>query len=78
MIKRKVFRLPTEQYSETEDANEYVDAWYDLAKPIRDSCGLEVGGLDPYIRFFDEQKRSVTLPLWFVKRINRALERKRS
>lgn len=55
----------------TTDWNEYIDAWKnEIILPLENALNVECYGWDPDVALFDrETQTSVTLPLWFAKRI---------
>jgi len=61
-------KLPTGET--TEDLNEYLSAWSDLAKPICAATGLDVLCYDPAITFTDHKHLCVELPVQFIELIN--------
>jgi hypothetical protein len=73
MTKRKEkdwYRLPNGKV--VNDADEYIDAWRKLAKPIEKAFGLVHSSMDPNISFVDPNNRQyyIQLPMWFIERFN--------
>jgi len=63
-------RLPNG--NSTENENEYIKAWQDIAQPIADGTRTKLCAFDPDIRLYDADTGfTVQLPLWFVKNFNR-------
>jgi len=61
----------------TDDAEEYLEAWGALAYPIADFLGMAVVGCDPDILLHEcgfKSPRTMVLPVWFAKRLLRGIE----
>ena len=50
----------------TDDPHEYCEAWRALYEPVCEHFGLTVIGYDPGIRFADENRFIMDLPVWFL------------
>ena len=66
-------RLP--DGTSTRDTDEYIEAWQEFAQPICEAADLVLYGFDPGIVLHTKEPyyESVSLPEWFVRRINDAL-----
>ncbi len=63
----------------TTNTNDYLNAWEKKGKTICDSLKLRISAFDPSFSFIDVDEinkvvANVSLPLWFVERVNEALE----
>ncbi len=63
--------LPTGE--STEDIDRYIKEWREFAEPICKAAGLKLAGFDPGLFLTGDNRESITLPTWFVKRINKGL-----
>jgi len=54
----------------TEDAEEYLDAWNSLARPIMEMTGTTLQGFDPYVSLQKGDWGIVQLPVWFLQAFN--------
>lgn len=60
----------------TENDKKYIEAWRKFAAPICKACDLELYAFDPDIAVRSKDRprpKSLTLPRWFVHRINAVL-----
>lgn len=58
----------------TSDVDEYVKTWKALIQPVVKATGLVLYGFDPDFSLHTPDGRySISLPIWFVKRLNRGL-----
>ena len=57
---------------------QYLKAWRQLARPIEKAAALRLHGFDPDLLFLGKNGESVTLPVWFVERINAALKARKA
>lgn len=58
----------------TSDAEEYVEAWRAMIRPVIEATGLVLCAFDPDFDLATLDFRyHVSLPVWFVKRLNRGL-----
>lgn len=59
---------------EISDGKEYMAAWEAMIQPVADATGLVLYAFDPDFALQTLDGRySVSLPMWFVKRLNRGL-----
>ena len=74
-----VYRLP-DYTSLVDNVEEYSAAWQSMAKPIEEALGITLSGFDPMFMFTKGNPNGVsttiTLPVWFVRDLNTALENK--
>lgn len=66
------YRKPDGEY--TSDAEDYVEAWRAMIQPVIEATGLVLRSFDPDFGLqTPDFRRTVSLPAWFVKRLNRGL-----
>ena len=70
------YRLP-DYTTLINDADQYCKAWQDMARPVEQSMGLTLTAFDPDFMFTKGNPNglstSISLPLWFVRELNKAL-----
>lgn len=77
MPKRRTYYCMPDSRTVTSSSAKYVKAWKDLAKPIEKEFDLRLAGFDPDFLFYtknDGLNTSITLPVWFVKRLNEKMK----
>jgi hypothetical protein len=80
-MRRRAYRLPNGKFTLSVDT--YARSWKNLAKPICGATGAKLVAFDPSIQIFLEDPAykpgtasaatTLTLPVVFVERINKAL-----
>lgn len=75
MAKEQWYKMPNIDRA-TTNVDEYVEAWQQLARPVEQAFNLQLSGFDPDFMFIEEdgvRSRTISLPLWFVKKLNEVL-----
>jgi hypothetical protein len=71
---RKYF-LPNSKI--TENAEEYIDAWKSLAKPMIEMTNTVLKGFDPGVTLQSNKDREIVqLPVWFLQAFNENYNKK--
>ncbi len=71
MKKKRIWRLPDN--TNTNCADEYIDAWRKLAEPVEEMTGLKHIAFDPGVQF-SSGDHLITLPTWFIELLNKYYE----
>lgn len=71
-MEKTIYLLP--HRGTTTSREEYRVAWDKFIEPVVQLTGLKCCGFDPDIRLFSDTGEGVTLPAWFVGRLNSSLE----
>lgn len=70
------YRLP-DYTTLVNDADQYCNAWQNMAKPVEQAMGLTLTAFDPDFLFTKGNPNgmpvSISLPLWFVRDLNKAI-----
>ena len=69
----KIRRLPLS--GTTKDAEEYLEAWEKLARPLCRAFGWEIMGFDPGYIFDTDGRHSITLPSKVIIQISEVCTR---
>ena len=65
----RLYFLPNRE--QTENAEEYIDAWESLAKPMMEMTGTTLHSFDPAVTLREKRDlRIVVLPVWFLQAFN--------
>ncbi len=67
----KTYRLPDGK--DTENADEYIKSWRELAKPIEKATGYKLYGFNPGFSF-SNGREVIDISCEFVKKLKEALE----
>lgn len=78
---QELYRLPDYTSPLTEDFDEYLAVWRNMAAPIEKKMGLVLSGFDPDFQFTKNDSNSdmsvaISLPIWFVRELSDLLSPK--
>lgn len=80
--RKQMYSLP-DYKSTTDNIDDYIDAWQQLATPVEQALGVTLAGFDPDFVFRKGSPQmasytSVSLPVWFVRDLAQSLSLRNS